>query len=78
MMSQSDATEVYSHFETVTIKFTLFFVPLFLNEWILFFDVWSKYVDNIAIIPYDVINGELYLYVDNKCGWLKMVGFLVY
>ena len=71
---------MYTHFENMdctinvckfTVKCCIIYRPPpskqngFRNS--IFFDEWSKYLDNIAIIPYDVIiTGDLNFHVDIK------------
>jgi len=76
-VSKSKTTEMYTHFENmnciinigrVTVKCCIIYRPPpskqngFRSS--IFFDKWSKYLDNIAIIPYDVIlTGDLNFHV---------------
>ena len=79
MVIKPETMEIYNYFENmnctitidkITIKISIFNILLFLNKChynSLFFDNWSKCLDNITLIPYDVIiTGYLYFLVDNK------------
>ena len=79
-VSMSETMEMYTHFENMdctinvckfTVKCCIIYRPPPSKQngfrTSTFFDEWSKYLDSIAIIPYDVImTGDLNVHVEIK------------
>ena len=82
-VSQRQRKYVYTlNISNVTVNISIVYRPppskqnVFKNS--LFFYEWSKYLDSLVIISYDVmIIGDLNVLVDNNCD-VELIGFTVY